>query len=263
VVYTAPSQPAGHPQIEETPLTTALIIIATAAIVTQACVLATSIYLHRALAHRSLTLHPAADLLFRVVLWLTTGMPRQQWVAVHRKHHTYTDKEGDPHSPLLLGFWKVQLFNVFYYLRDARNPEVVRKWAPDLEPDAIERRVFSWGWTGVGLCMGMLMLAIGWWQGMVAMVLHGFLYVFVLSPSINGLGHWRGRQNFENTAYNQRVLAWFTGGESLHNNHHAYPRAPRFSVRRLEFDPSWPVIKLMAALRLIGITGQTVSLGKK
>ena len=69
------------------------------------------------------------------------------------------------------------------------------------------------------------------------------LYVFVLAPLINGLGHWRGAQNFPNTAYNLRILAWVTGGESLHNNHHAHPRAPKFSVRRLEFDPSWPVIR--------------------
>ena len=237
-----------------------MIIIAATLVITQATVLATSIYLHRALAHRALSLHPVGDFLFRVTLWLTTGMPRQQWVAVHRKHHTYTDKEGDPHSPLLLGFWKVQLFNVYYYLKDARNPEVVRKWAPDLEPDRLERHWFSWGWTGLGICMGLLMLTIGWWQGMTAMLLHGFLYVFVLSPSINGLGHWRGAQNFVNTAYNSRVLAWFTGGESLHNNHHAYPRAPKFSVGRFEFDPSWPVIKVMAALRLIGIVGATVKL---
>jgi stearoyl-CoA desaturase (delta-9 desaturase) len=79
---------------------------------TQAAVLATSIYLHRALAHRSLRVHPIADTLFRTLLWLTTGQRRQQWVAVHRKHHHFTDRDGDPHSPRLLGLWRVQLFNV-------------------------------------------------------------------------------------------------------------------------------------------------------
>jgi stearoyl-CoA desaturase (delta-9 desaturase) len=56
------------------------------------------------------------------------------------------------------------------------------------------------------------------------------------------------------------VLAWFTGGESLHNNHHAFPKSPKFSVSRSEFDPSWPVIKLLAAARLINITGPTAKL---
>src|SRR4030095_8626081 len=65
---------------------------------TQIAIIATSIYLHRALAHRSLHLHPVAEVGFRVALWLTTGLSRQQWVAVHRKHHTFTDRQGDPHS---------------------------------------------------------------------------------------------------------------------------------------------------------------------
>jgi stearoyl-CoA desaturase (delta-9 desaturase) len=82
---------------------------------------------------------------------------------------------------------------------------------------------------------------------------HALLFVFVTGPLINGLGHWTGGQNFENTAYNSRVLAWMTGGESLHNNHHAYPRSPKFSLRRSELDPSWLAIRLLAALRLVAI----------
>src|SRR5512132_856419 len=86
---------------------------------TQVAVLATSVYLHRALTHRSLVVHPVADVAFRTVLWLTTGQRRREWVAVHRKHHTFTDRDGDPHSPRLLGLWRVQLLNVYYYVREA------------------------------------------------------------------------------------------------------------------------------------------------
>ena len=140
-----------------------------------------------------------------------TGQDRQQWVAVHRKHHTFTDKEGDPHSPLLLGFWKVQLWNVYYYIQEARNPVTIAKFAPDLGPDRWERLFFSHGWTGLFLGAAVTGAFIGWWQGVVAMLAHAFLYVFVAAPLINGLGHWRGAQNFENTAYNSRVLAWPAG----------------------------------------------------
>jgi stearoyl-CoA desaturase (Delta-9 desaturase) len=84
---------------------------------------------------------------------------------------------------------------------------------------------------------------------------HAVLFVFVIAPLINGLGHWAGGQNFGNTAYNSRVLAWLTGGESLHNNHHAFPRAPKFALRRSELDPSWVVIRLMATLRLVAVVG--------
>ena len=58
----------------------------------QVAVIATSIYLHRGLAHRSLTIHPVLDVFFRTILWITTGQKRQQWVAVHRKHHTFADQ---------------------------------------------------------------------------------------------------------------------------------------------------------------------------
>ena len=235
-----------------------LIIVITSIILTQIATFSTSIYLHRTLAHRALSLHPIVEFLFRAALWLVTGQDRQQWVAVHRKHHTFTDREGDPHSPLLLGFWKVQLGNVYYYVQEARNPQTVAKFAPDLAGDRWERLLFSWGWTGLGLGVVLVSLTIGWWQGVVAMLGHALLFVFVTGPLINGLGHWTGAQNFENTAYNSRVLAWMTGGESLHNNHHAFPRSPKFSLRRSELDPSWLAIRLLAALRLVAITSAPI-----
>jgi len=232
-----------------------LIIALTSVVLTQIATFATSIYLHRALAHRSLSLRPIVELLFRAGLWLVTGVVRQQWVAVHRKHHTFTDQEGDPHSPLLLGFWKVQLGNVYYYVQEARKPETLRKFAPDLIPDRWERALFVRGWIGVGIGTILVGLAIGWWQAAAAMFGHAILFVFVIGPLINGLGHWMGGQNFRNTAYNSRVLAWLTGGESLHNNHHAFPRSPKFSLRRSELDPSWLAIRILAALRLVAVVG--------
>ena len=78
----------------------------------------------------------------------------------------------------------------------------------------------------------------------------GFLYIFVLSSSINGLCHHRGYKNFQNTAGNFRSIALITGGEGLHNNHHGAPRSPKFSVRKSEFDPAWPVLRVMEFLRL-------------
>jgi len=228
-------------------------------VLTQVAVIATSIYLHRALAHRSLHLHPIADVAFRVALWLTTGQSRQEWVAVHRKHHTFTDREGDPHSPRLLGFWRVQLFNVAYYMREARNAETLETFAPDLRPDRLDRVLFSHGVLGLGVGLSLLCALIGLWPGLIAGLTHAVLYVFVMAPLINALGHWRGSKNFENTAYNRRFLAWITGGESLHNNHHAHPRSPKFSMRRSEFDPSWLIIRALAAVRLLAIQGSPIA----
>ncbi len=228
--------------------------------VTEAAVIATSVYLHRGLAHRALRLHPLADFLFRCILWISTGQNRREWVAVHRKHHAFTDKEGDPHSPLLLGFWKVQLGNVFYYVREARNPETIARWAKDIKDDIWDRLIFNWGTAGavVGIALAMLLLGPLW--GLAVAAAHFVLYVFVLAPAINALGHWWGRKNFLNSATNLRLLAWLTGGESLHNNHHAYPSSPKFSMARFEFDPSWVVIKILVALRLVSLVGEKVKL---
>ena len=239
-------------------LTSFGIVPLAAVVLTQTAILATSVYLHRALAHRSLAVHPAADLLFRIVLWLTTGQDRREWVAVHRKHHAFTDREGDPHSPQLRGFWHVQFLNAHYYMREARNPETIRRFAADIPEDRLDRAVFSWGWAGVGLGTTLLCLILGLWPGLIAAAAHAVLYVFVIAPLINGLGHWRGAQNFSNTAYNSMVLAWLTGGESLHNNHHAHPRSPKFSIRRVEFDPSWVVILALAAVRLIVVNRKPI-----
>jgi stearoyl-CoA desaturase (delta-9 desaturase) len=242
-------------------MTSLWIIPLVAVALTQTAVIATSMYLHRALAHRSLTVHPAADVLLRIVLWLTTGQDRREWVAVHRKHHAFTDREGDPHSPQLRGLWRVQLLNAYYYMREAQNPETIRRFASDIREDRLDRVVFSRGWLGPALGTTALCLVLGTWLGLIAAAVHAILYVFVLAPLINGLGHWRGAQNFSNTAYNSPLLAWVTAGESLHNNHHAHPRSPKFSVRRCEFDPSWVVIRALATAGLVAIIGTQATLG--
>jgi len=238
---------------------TALALLVAIALV-QAAVFATSVYLHRALAHRSLRVHPVADVLFRTILWLTTGQRRREWVAVHRKHHTFTDRAGDPHSPRLLGFWRLQFLNAYYYAREAQNAATLEAFAPDLPEDGLDRAVFSRGWIGLFVGVALLCALLGFWGGLIAAAVHGLLYVLVLAPLINVLGHWRGSKNFWNTAHNWRSLSWMTAGESLHNNHHAHPRAPKFSMRRWEFDPSWGLIRALSAMRLVVVVGACVRL---
>jgi stearoyl-CoA desaturase (delta-9 desaturase) len=220
------------------------------ACVTQVAVFSTTIYLHRCATHKAIELHPAVAFLFRVALWLTTGLATKEWVAVHRKHHAFTEVEGDPHSPHLHGFWSVQLGNVFHYVKEAHNPETLERYARDIQEDAWDRHLFRYGLLGlsigtVGLCV---LLGLGW--GLLAAAIHFVMYVFVLSSSINGLCHYVGYRNFDNTATNIRIVALLTGGEGLHNNHHAHPRSPKFSFRPSEIDPSWPLIKLLIALKL-------------
>ena len=221
-----------------------------ATVLIQVAVFSTTIFLHRTATHRALVLHPAVAWSFRFALWLTTGLSTKEWVAVHRKHHAFTDEEGDPHSPHLMGFWSVQLGNVFHYIKTAKDQDVVERYARDIKEDAWDRVLFNRGLLGlvvgtVGLCA---VLGIGW--GLLAAGIHAVMYVFVLSSSINGLCHAVGYKNFDNTATNLRLLALITGGEGLHNNHHGYPRSPKFSFKASEFDPAWPIIRLLTLLNL-------------
>src|SRR5262245_19559549 len=80
--------------------------------VTQMAIIVTSVWLHRSLAHKSLTVNGPVTLAFRFVIWITTGMKPREWAAIHRKHHAATDTAEDPHSPRVHGFWRVQLGNV-------------------------------------------------------------------------------------------------------------------------------------------------------
>ncbi len=227
-----------------------IVSLVVAAVLTQVAVFSTTIFLHRSATHRALILHPAVSWAFRLALWLTTGIATREWVAVHRKHHAFTDQEGDPHSPALMGFWSVQLGNVFHYIKEAKNKDVVARYARDIEEDWWDRTLFNYGVTGVvvGTVALCALMGVGW--GLLAAGIHAVMYVFVLSSSINGLCHAVGYKNFDNTATNLRFLALLTGGEGLHNNHHGYPRSPKFSFRTSEIDPAWPLIRLLISLKL-------------
>jgi stearoyl-CoA desaturase (delta-9 desaturase) len=168
---------------------------------------------------------------------------------VHRKHHRFTDQEGDPHSPVLQGLWRILLGNVYYYARETRDAETLARYAPDVGNDWFDRHIFRHGLLGLTLGLALFVLLVGPVWGGPAFALQATIYIF-LNAVINGAGHAVGYRTYDNTATNMRAVAWITAGEGLHNNHHAFPTSARFSLRRGEFDPSWPVIRLLTWLRL-------------
>lgn len=211
--------------------------------VTQLANFATTVYLHRCLAHRALTMRPWLAGMFRVVIWITTGMRPRQWVAVHRKHHAYTDQNEDPHSPARLGWLRVQLTNPGLYRRVARDDSQVVKYARDLPPTRADRILFDRALLGLGIGIALLVITLGWQAGLVAAVVHMFAYLG-LSGAVNAIAHTFGRRPFATSATNVQWLAFLTAGEGLHNNHHAAPTSARFSLGRFEFDPAWLAIRL-------------------
>jgi stearoyl-CoA desaturase (Delta-9 desaturase) len=221
-----------------------LLALAVGFAVSQVATFATTIYLHRAVAHRALRLSPGITFVSRVVVWITTGIRPREWAAVHRRHHAFTDTEGDPHSPKILGWVRVQLTNAALYRRTARDGVTVARYARDLPADRWDRVLFDRAWLGLGIGVTLLILVLGPVWGVVAGLFHVVTYLS-LNAAVNALGHTFGRQPADNSATNLQWLAWITAGEGLHNNHHAAPTTDRLAFRRREIDPAWPLIRLL------------------
>jgi stearoyl-CoA desaturase (Delta-9 desaturase) len=223
--------------------------------VCQLAIALTTVYLHRALAHRALTLSGPISLLMRALIWITTGIKPRQWVAVHRKHHAYTDIEGDPHSPILEGFAAVQFGNVVLYRRALHGTDLVDRYAKDLAPDAWDRILFDRAWLGLGIGITLLCVTLGWQWGLAAALAHTVTYLG-LNAAINAVGHTYGSQPRPFTSRNNQWLAWLTAGEGLHNNHHAAPTSARFALGKGEVDPGWWIVRLLTRTGLARIRHQ-------
>jgi stearoyl-CoA desaturase (delta-9 desaturase) len=227
--------------------------------VSQAALLSTTLYLHRTVSHRAVTMKPALALAFRFFLWIATGIKPREWAAVHRRHHAFTDVEGDPHSPVLLGFWRVQLANAALYRRCARDGETVDRYARDLPADRYDRLIFDHAFVGLGIGIAALCLLLGWQWGLLAAAIHTVSYL-MLNGAINAFGHTVGRQTYDNKARNNQWLAWLTAGEGLHNNHHAAPTSARLAHGGRELDPGWWFISAFSALRLARVRHESPKL---
>jgi stearoyl-CoA desaturase (delta-9 desaturase) len=229
-----------------------LLALAVGFVTSQLALFATTIYLHRGITHNGLAIHPALGFFFRLVLWITTGIRPREWAGVHRRHHAALDTVDDPHSPAMVGFWNVQLFNVVMYHRAAHDGAQVERYTRDLPRTWLDRYVFDRETLGPLLGVGLLCVVFGWQTGLLAGLFHLLFYVG-LNSTINASGHTFGRRPSENSATNGRLLALVTAGEGLHNNHHAAPTAARFSFNAGQFDPAWRCIDLMRRARLLTV----------
>jgi stearoyl-CoA desaturase (delta-9 desaturase) len=222
--------------------------------VMQVAIFLTTIYLHRTLSHRAITMSPALDFVCRFVLWITVGIRARQWVAVHRKHHAFTDVEGDPHSPWLEGFANVQFGNVILYRRAAADPKTIEKYARDLPADRWDKALFDHALLGLAVGVGVLFLIFwgDWKLVLLASAVHVVTYL-LLNSAVNAVGHKFGRRPFNGLAANTQWLAWLTAGEGLHSNHHAAPTSARLAMHKREIDPGWWAISLGQKLRWLTV----------
>ena len=190
------------------------------------------------------------------------------WVADHRKHHAFTDQDGDPHSPHLSGpgfvgaikgLWHAHVGWLFETRRDRRARALRAR--PRQGPRRARRRRLFWLWVVLGFAIP---FALGWIIGgglgtaLTALLWGGFVRVFLLHHvtwSINSVCHFFGRRRFdiEDESRNVFWLAPISMGEAWHHNHHAFPTSAFHGLRFWErlADPTGLLIMLLEKLGLV------------
>jgi stearoyl-CoA desaturase (delta-9 desaturase) len=228
--------------------------------ITTACV---TLYLHRCQTHRAIAFNPVVEHLMRFWLWVRTAMPTREWVAVHRCHHAHVDAEGDPHSPIFFGIWRVLFLGTRLYHKAAHNGALVEQYGKGTPDDGLERRLYA-PLSLFGPVVTLLTNAwiFGAWG--LAMWLFEMAWIpFFAAGVINGLGHWWGYRNFATPDQSRNLPGKYwsllTCGEALHNNHHHIQNSARFAVHRGELDPGYWYFSALRAVGLARTRQETVA----
>lgn len=217
--------------------------------ITIACV---TMYLHRGQTHRGVEFHPVVSHFMRGWLWLTTGMVTKQWVAIHRKHHRFTDESDDPHSPVQYGILRVLFKGAGLYHSASKDTAMIQQYGVGTPDDWVERNIYTpHSRLGIMLMLIIDLVVFGPW-GFLVWGVQMLWIPFWAAGVVNGVGHWWGYRNTitKDSSRNIGPLGLIIGGEELHNNHHADPANPKLSRKPWEFDIGWMYICILSTLGL-------------
>jgi stearoyl-CoA desaturase (Delta-9 desaturase) len=205
---------------------------------------------HRYFAHRAFQMNR-----FMRFVWAFLGTSAMQkgplwWAGHHVNHHRYADRDGDPHSPLVSGLYYA---HIGWFLNDAKHDRL--ETSNPVMRDF--RQVPEIAWLDRYFFVPPLLLAVAMFLlGGMSWLVWGFcLPTMTLAHAtfaINTVNHMFGSRRFDtiDESRNNALTAFFAVGEGWHNNHHRYQRAARNGFYWWEFDPTWYVIRLMAAIGL-------------
>jgi stearoyl-CoA desaturase (delta-9 desaturase) len=231
------------------------------------------------LTHRSFETSKPMRAIFAALGSAAVEGPVIEWVATHRKHHQFSDEEGDPHSPHV-GHehgWRGAISGLFYahigwVFRDAEIANEER-YAKDLRADRaikfIDATFVLWVFAGLLFPFALGYALTGSWiGGLTGLLWGGLVRIFLLHHatfSVNSLCHFFGRQPFE-TGDESRNLAWLaipTMGEAWHNGHHAFPTSARHGLKKYQVDLSagfiWTLEKLGLVWNVVRISPERQS----
>ncbi len=213
---------------------------------------------HRQLTHGSFCTYRPIRWLLALIGGLSGEGSALTWVANHRRHHLFSDKDGDPHSPHDGKWWS----HMFWFIPEFGKQHyegLVSDYAPDLTKDPMMMFI-HYMFLPSHLLLGGALLAAGWlgWDFHTGMsfLLWGMsarlIYVMHVTWFVNSASHIWGYRNYE-TSDNSRNL-WWVGllgfGEGWHNNHHAFQRMARQGHKWWEIDVTYWAICLLEKLGL-------------
>jgi stearoyl-CoA desaturase (delta-9 desaturase) len=216
---------------------------------------------HRMLTHRAFQTHRVTRYVFAVLGTMAAQGPVIAWVADHRKHHAFTDREGDPHSPHvgegsgLRGLWHAHVGWLFAEQGQADW----KRFAPDLYEDPgmrwINRHFAGLILAGLAIPAVIGFVVAGPVGALTGLLWGGLVRIFFVHHvtwSVNSVCHYFGSRRFETEDESTNVfwLALPSLGESWHHNHHAFPRSAAHGLRWFEPDASSWVIKAMERVGL-------------
>src|SRR5215212_2172414 len=207
---------------------------------------------HRMLTHRSFATFRPVEYAWAILGSVAVQGPVISWVADHRKHHAFTDEDGDPHSPhghgsglrgALHGLWYAHTG----WLLETQGTAEKRRYARDLVEDPTMKRISKafplFILVGLAIPFGLGFLLSGTLAGaLTGLLWGGFVRIFLVHHvtwSINSVCHFFGTRRFDTDDHSTIVfwLALPSMGESWHHNHHAFPRSATHGLQRRELDP--------------------------
>lgn len=212
-------------------------------------VIGINVCFHRLLTHRSFKAPKFFEYFIALCGTLSLEGGPIRWVAAHRMHHVYTDKQGDPHDANR-GFLWTHL--AWIYAKESCLSEAeLQRYAPDLWKDPFYRFLDRYDFIlQLFLFLGLFLVG-GWslliWGGFVRLV-----FVYHVTWLVNSASHKFGYRTYDTD--DKATNCWWVGllawGEGWHNNHHAFPFSARHGLRWYEVDATWLIIRVLQWLRL-------------
>jgi stearoyl-CoA desaturase (delta-9 desaturase) len=205
---------------------------------------------HRLLTHRGYQVPKWIEYALTVFGTMTLEGGPMAWVAIHRKHHQFSDKEGDPHSPREGALWAhVGWMMVGEAMHN--QTAMIAKYVPDLARDKFHVWISKYHWLPLTL-LGLGLWAAFGWQVMLWGIMLRVTLGLHATWAVNSAAHLWGYQRFNSRddSRNNWWVAVLSFGEGWHNNHHAHPVSARHGLAWFEFDPTWLQIRF---LELIGL----------